>query len=188
MLLYRYRPMSPFLFKELRYRELYMATYPELNDPQDLRCSVNFHSMDTEAVNALAYFIVKQVIHAHGFDKFLTIHKDELITKEKLAEYLYSAFKNSHTNNIYLEQLAQLIEQYYIENMNSYFSSMGEPKFTELVSELENVIGTFINNSSVACFTTTFDNFLMWSHYANGHNGVCLGYETEKEEDKYNII
>jgi hypothetical protein len=31
----------------------------------------------------------------------------------------------------------------------------------------------------VSCFTRDFDNYLMWSHYANKHHGVCLEYEVD---------
>jgi hypothetical protein len=30
--IYKYRPLSDFLFKELFYNEIYFASYPELND------------------------------------------------------------------------------------------------------------------------------------------------------------
>jgi len=32
-----------------------------------------------------------------------------------------------------------------------------------------------INNIGVKCFTKTWSNFLLWSHYANNHRGVCVG-------------
>ena len=182
MQLYRYRPIGPFLFKELRYKELYMAAYAELNDPQDLSCTVNFHSTDVKAVEALAHFICKQLIKAHGVVKFAIIHKNKLITTEKLCAFLLSAFRTPGTTKVLIDQLASLIHQYYVTNVNPTFSSFDEPKASELANELNKVIDNFIKNSSVACFTTTFDNFLMWSHYANGHNGVCLVYKTENEE------
>ncbi len=30
---------------------------------------------------------------------------------------------------------------------------------------------------SIMCFTKTFKNILMWSHYANNHTGLCVGYD-----------
>jgi hypothetical protein len=30
----------------------------------------------------------------------------------------------------------------------------------------------------VACFTQNFDSILMWSHYADGHRGLCLEFDT----------
>jgi len=32
--------------------------------------------------------------------------------------------------------------------------------------------------SKIACFSEAFDSILIWSHYANSHEGVCLEYET----------
>ncbi len=31
----------------------------------------------------------------------------------------------------------------------------------------------------VSCFTPRYNNFLMWSHYTNKHEGVCLEYEVD---------
>jgi len=32
----------------------------------------------------------------------------------------------------------------------------------------------------VTCFSERQKSFLMWSHYANGHRGMCIGLNTEK--------
>jgi hypothetical protein len=34
------------------------------------------------------------------------------------------------------------------------------------------------NDVSVACFSETVDDMLMWSHYTNGHTGFCLEFDT----------
>ncbi len=39
---YKDRPLSELLFKELKYNELYFASYLELNDPLDLSAKINF--------------------------------------------------------------------------------------------------------------------------------------------------
>ena len=33
-----------------------------------------------------------------------------------------------------------------------------------------------IKNRGVSCFSKNFDNMLMWSHYADSHKGVCIGF------------
>jgi hypothetical protein len=33
----------------------------------------------------------------------------------------------------------------------------------------------------VCCFSKVNNNILMWSHYANGHKGICLCFKTEKK-------
>lgn len=31
----------------------------------------------------------------------------------------------------------------------------------------------------LACFTETYENVLMWSHYAGNYTGICLSYDTQ---------
>ena len=38
-----------------------------------------------------------------------------------------------------------------------------------------------LNERGVACFSELKDNVLMWSHYAQGHNGFCLEFNTSFE-------
>ena len=59
--LYKYRPLSEFLFKELRYSELYFASYVELNDPLDLSVRINFKPVDKKMGSSL--------LLTHGRDK-----------------------------------------------------------------------------------------------------------------------
>lgn len=33
------------------------------------------------------------------------------------------------------------------------------------------------DNYKVSCFSKKYDNILMWSHYANKHNGICIGFD-----------
>ncbi len=33
--------------------------------------------------------------------------------------------------------------------------------------------------TKLSCFSQKWDSLLMWSHYGNGHNGVCLEYSTD---------
>jgi hypothetical protein len=34
---------------------------------------------------------------------------------------------------------------------------------------------------SVLCFSESWDNILMWSHYGDRHKGICLGFDVPKE-------
>lgn len=40
----------------------------------------------------------------------------------------------------------------------------------------------------IACLTTHNDNTLMWSHYADKHQGICIEYDINNVIDKTNII
>ena len=37
------------------------------------------------------------------------------------------------------------------------------------------------NHSGVLCFTRKWDNPVLWSHYADKHRGVCLGFDVPSE-------
>lgn len=45
-----------------------------------------------------------------------------------------------------------------------------------LAWEAEDLINEWLDSQVVRCFTTDPTNTLMWSHYANSHRGVCVGY------------
>lgn len=41
---------------------------------------------------------------------------------------------------------------------------------------------------SIACFTTSFNNRLMWSHYADNHSGFCIEYDMTQDSSIKNAI
>jgi len=42
---------------------------------------------------------------------------------------------------------------------------------------LENTEKVAIGKYGVLCFSRRWNNILMWSHYADGHKGICLGFD-----------
>ncbi len=53
-----------------------------------------------------------------------------------------------------------------LSNQDSYHNESAE-----LVNELSKTAG-------IVCFSATNDNILMWSHYADQHNGVVIGFDS----------
>jgi hypothetical protein len=47
----------------------------------------------------------------------------------------------------------------------------------KFVDEIENMPN---NKFKVLCFSKDYENHLMWAHYAQGHRGVCLIFDSEK--------
>jgi hypothetical protein len=39
------------------------------------------------------------------------------------------------------------------------------------------------NNEKIFCLTKSYDNFLMWSHYAESHRGFCIEFEDYTDEE-----
>jgi hypothetical protein len=48
----------------------------------------------------------------------------------------------------------------------------------EAKKTVQEITERFLNERGVACFTESPDNLLMWSHYADGGRGMCLGFST----------
>jgi len=83
------------------------------------------------------------------------------LESEELARFLFKFGKGNYSVNSILEvnknapkQLQQLISG-FDKHMNK-------------------VIGEYLNCS---CFTSSWDNELMWSHYADKHRGICVGFD-----------
>ena len=43
---------------------------------------------------------------------------------------------------------------------------------------------TQVKSSGMCCFTESFDNILMWAHYADNHQGICVAFDTDLMEDQ----
>lgn len=58
----------------------------------------------------------------------------------------------------------------YIDGYDKYFDNE-ESDFSKIIKD---IVG-------ICCFTEKENDFLMWSHYANGHRGICLKFEWKKD-------
>ncbi len=50
----------------------------------------------------------------------------------------------------------------------------GEPYYDQVVRGISNVKSEI----GIACFTETYEEVLMWTHYASNYAGICLSYST----------
>ncbi|MCO5268971.1 MAG: DUF2971 domain-containing protein [Brumimicrobium sp.] len=58
--------------------------------------------------------------------------------------------------------------------------SITEKQLKEII---ESTVQENISKSYVCCFAEKNDNLLMWSHYTNGHTGVCLKFDITEDTD-----
>jgi hypothetical protein len=42
-----------------------------------------------------------------------------------------------------------------------------------------------LKRSAICCFSLTYENPLMWAHYANNHKGICLAFFLNTEESPF---
>ena len=99
MRLFRYRPLSPLLFKELRYREVYLASAAELNDPLDLNAQIDFAPHGKEAWEALCAFLSDLFLEklrswrTEREWRIVQVHFQETIPEERIYNYASEALK-----------------------------------------------------------------------------------------------
>ena len=70
------------------------------------------------------------------------------------------------------EEKDAISNRQYIDGYDKFFDNE-ESGFSKIIKD---IIG-------ICCFTEKENDFLMWAHYANGHRGICLKFEWEKDSD-----
>lgn len=187
MKLYRYRPLSEILFKELLYSEIYSASPIELNDPLDLNGQLNFFSENESEVNKLVSFISKQMFIVHCSNGNYNLAKGSMnsVNLQHLASYITSDFSNRSSDVITKKDLFDILSEFYQKNP-PVIERLERFEIEELFHKLNTLFSQFLNNSSVTCFSENITNFPMWSHYASGHTGICLEFEVNNDQQAKN--
>lgn len=182
--IYKYRPLSEFIFKELKYCELYFASYLELNDPLDLSTRINFRPKNANQLEYLIYFLIKNsiIFSLKANSKNGSDHIQEMIKlsknnklKSKMCNRLYSYLVEQDNNfisyDIIENGLNKICEEFQIE-----FNLMN------FKDEFQRITKVFFESSYATCFSETCTDFLMWSHYASKHTGICIGFSLNHEQ------
>ncbi|WP_461481787.1 DUF2971 domain-containing protein, partial [Porticoccus sp.] len=86
-------------------------------------------------------------------------------------------------NDVNKQSLAKLLE-YFTNNKGINPSTIS---VDDAQSEIERNIERRLDDTGVLSMSSSYDSPLMWSHYANNHKGVCLGFRRNKakEESRY---
>lgn len=185
--LYRYRPLSEFLFKELNYQELYFASYLELNDPLDMSARVEFTPKKEEEIEYLIWVLFKTT---------LILPESNISEAEKENNALLVALnKNKEQRGLFKKNLFKQLTQ--LKSTNDFIdidlleiaieksieeSAIGfKINLSSFKNEIQRLSKKFLESSYAICFSETNNDFLMWSHYASKHSGICLEYTLHNE-------
>ena len=164
-------------------------------------------ALEEEQENNLMHKLELEGIFYH--DRNLPIYK--YVTYERALEILLnsSIFYNSCKNfNDPFELTEALLGVDYNEAHEeakkialSQATFESQEELTQLTEELDKLkeqnceeLKQFFENTKnklgIFCASKTFLNTLMWSHYANSHKGVCLGFYIKPtiEETKYSYL
>lgn len=92
-------------------------------------------------------------------------------------------------NNIRLNDYKEMSE---FAGLSSGFQE-AEEKIRDSVNDYNDKIFNFIDNQfGIVSFTTSYNDALMWSHYASSHTGICIEYDfkdyIERIEDSQTLL
>lgn len=187
------------LFKDI-YNEFFsspqIAQIPKIMSESQKTFNQDEIKFILQSIHLYAYLVINTLVKKH-------IYKTDLL-KSKGYVTIYNHLKNktryselirklTKTDN--KEQIAQFINfseytQKEIKNTlqikfydkNKHNIELLAFDFTDLyIQQLKRLL---YDEHYISCFTNTFDNKLMWGHYANGGNGVCLKYKTKTTDLK----
>lgn len=151
----------------------------EFNDPFDCLFCVD----PEDKKEAYKLFINNELFKE--FYKKMIVKNQKPNIKKDLAREIKQSIQKSATiikktkvfeMQSYLLQLLPLAPQHLKKDetkLRSEFNHMIKNKMEEIRSI-----------ALVACFGSTFDSILMWSHYANKHKGACIEFEIDDKDFK----
>lgn len=158
MLLYRYYPLTKYALENISKSQITLVSPSEFNDPYD----------------------------AFPFFNFDALKKDfEWVTPDAVRELLKNA-KNGCLTEIQRMRLGDEDDMSYFHQQIASASEVDEVLLNEYASkakyltetDIRALIRMFQTHVRIACFSEQYDSMLMWGHYAQGHTGICVEYET----------
>ena len=127
MRIVRYRPLNSLLFKELRYREVYLASPAELNDPLDLNAQIDFAPRSQKGWKALCAFLCKTSVVAHGrLDVIPKLSK--LMDNDCLGQFLRETASHDRRQCLTKKALFEAILRFYRQSVSEFSPLRACPK------------------------------------------------------------
>lgn len=159
---YRYQAISARTIESLCRDALYFAHPAEFNDPLDCKPTVIADS-GRDALRAILVELIKRRIAAETL---------AALSKARLQGKKAEAHANRSGEQGAQRELTNIA---YNATDPEYEGSEENAECLLLRSEIEReVIRRY--DRGVCCFSAVIDNPLLWSHYADQHRGVCIGY------------
>lgn len=164
--IYRYQRFNTLTLSALCCDQLHFAPPDSFNDPFDCRPVIKSDSNNQELRETLGLLIQKRV---------LAEIKDSL-RKAKIKGDKAEAYAMSSAN----KEVSRILENIAYEATNPEYQC-GEQDAENLIltTEVRDELMSQYDRG-VCCFASTFNNPLLWSHYADHHRGICVGYSVKR--------
>lgn len=165
--IYRYQRFTTRTVESLVHDHLHFSDPTSFNDPFDCQPVVESDS-DRETLRLILAILIGRRIEAESAaslkaaqvkgEKIVSYAKNlgEQVAKSKLQELSYHATNPEYECGIYEAECWLLTSEIQSELLKRY-------------------------DRGVCCFSTIYNNPLLWSHYGDQHKGLCIGYNLDRD-------
>ena len=163
--LFRYRNCDERVIEAFRENKIYFNTSNNFNDPYDCLVYCNIEQINNHINNM---FIKQEIIKLNekiNSDNFIKTRPPQMSIEN--ATKILSRLKNE---NIF--DIINSIPNDSLDMVSNFLK-------TTTLKTLNEYINYYQHEMPLACLSETYDNILMWSHYANNHKGFVIEYDFE---------
>lgn len=164
---YKYRSFSTTTLESLCHDTVYFSSPSLFNDPLDCNPTLDCDSSKDELRDLLEFFVARRA------EKEVLSGLSQAEVKGERAE--------QHALNTANGIAKKGLNDIAYQAKDPYYSDMeGDVESWLLVSKIESEMNKHYEKG-VCCFSTSYENPLLWSHYGDQHHGLCIGYSVNRE-------
>jgi hypothetical protein len=164
---YRYQRFSTWALQALCHDQLHFADPTDFNDPFDCQPTVEYDSDIATLRQILAKLLGRRVERE-------TLHA---MNNVKIKGNYASAHVEKFVRYSVQTELKRIA--HYAINPD-YDDRNPDYECWLLTNQIQREL-LMRYDRGICCFSSTYANPLLWSHYADQHNGLCVGYNLDRE-------
>jgi hypothetical protein len=151
--------------------------------------SINCNS--TEALSKHAIWFSKPKAFNDPFDSNMKINGLERYFNS-IALYVNALGVNTNNADAFINKITSLKSQgkseaEIIQQIESELISSGQSCLKKQFDEIIQAYDEISQSAGILSLTTKNNNLLMWAHYANNHEGICLEFSTTEASEQQKV-
>lgn len=159
--IYRYVSASERNIEAIRSGNIWLCDPKRYNDPYDCVFTIDYTSITTHRLRTGMFDEICEKMPK--ITSAIQDRKEEILSNPNPWAQIQKLILDQEEDEEMkreIEKAINIIQQKFIEGM------------------IEHTYKKVIEALKVCSFSTCYDSFLMWAHYANDHKGICIEYDT----------
>lgn len=166
---YKYRKFNTETLESLCHDTLYFADPSTFNDPLDCKPTLESDSRTKELRKILEFLVKRRVV-------------SEITSLLRNARVQGKNADNHAIKRAQYEASNELAHIAYNATNPDYKGDVDTAEAWLLLQGIERELLLHYENG-VCCFSKTYANPLLWSHYGDQHQGLCIGYSIDRKPE-----